>query len=165
MKKMEAEDNINQKNINDKWLDNIYEILIRLEGYERLANEGCNSLMEYLQSIAQNPNIDFATLQKKNYDMFITEFEILLNNVRHLVDSKTFLKMRIKLNSLIASEDEAGGFLDMRVDMIQHTEWYVLKPEFYNAQRQISELRGLAVNSLWKLLSPSAKENLEGMPQ
>jgi len=159
------EDNINQKNITDKWLDNVYEILMRLEGYERLAKEGCNSLMEYLQSIAQNPNIDLATLQKKNYDMFITEFEVLLNNIKHLVDNKTFLKMRIKLSSLITYEDEVDGFLDMRVDMLQHREWYVLKPEFYNAQRQMSELRGLAVNSLWKLLSPNAKENFEGLPQ
>jgi len=159
------EDNINQKNITDKWLDNIYEILMRLEGYERLAKEGCNSLMEYLQSIAQNPNIDLATIQKKNYDMFITEFEILLNNIKHLVDKTIFLKMQIKLYRLIKTEKEVGGFLEKRFDMLQHSEWSVLKPEFYSALRQISELRGIAVSSLWKMLSPNAKENLEGLPR
>jgi len=159
------EDNINQKNITDKWLDNIYEILMRLEGYERLAKEGCNSIIEYLQSIAQNPNIDLATIQKKNYDMFITEFEVLLNNIQHLVDKTIFLKMQIKLYRLIKTEKEVGGFLEKRFDMLQHTEWSVLKPEFYSALRQISELRGIAVSSLWKMLSPNAKENLEGLPR
>lgn len=162
---METESNINQKNITEKWLDNIYEILIRLEGYERLSRDGGNSLMEYIQSIAENPNIDLATLQKKNYDFFITEYEVLLNNIRHLIDKATYLKMKMKLNALNNYEDEIDGFLEFKVDMVRKMEWYVLKPEFYNALRQISELRGLAVSSLWKMLSPSAKENIEGMPQ
>ncbi len=161
--KMEGQDNINQKNITDKWLDNVFEILMRLEGYERLAKEGCSSLIEYVQ----NPQIqiDMAQIQKKNYDFFITEFEVLLNNIRHLIDAKTYLKMQIKLNHLFQFENNVGGFLELKVDMMQHKEWYVLSPEFYDALRDMSLLRGIAVSSLWKMLSPNAKENFEGLPR
>ncbi|MCX6748216.1 MAG: hypothetical protein NT076_01280 [Candidatus Pacearchaeota archaeon] len=164
---MEDSDNVNQKNITDKWLDNVYQSLMKLEDYERLAKEGCSSIVEYVQSISQNKNfqMDMAQLQKKNYDFFITEFEVLLNNIRHLIDKQTYLRMQIKLFSLVSYEQEVDGFLQIKVNQMEHTEWFILKPEFYNNLNQISELRGLAVNSLWKLLSPNAKENLEGLPQ
>lgn len=160
---MENESNINQKNITDKWLDNIFEILMRLEGFERLAKEGCVSVLDYVQ----NPSIqiDMAQIQKKNYDLFIAEFIVLLNNARHLIDAKDCLKMQLKLNALSDFENEIGGLLETRSNMLQNREWFVLKPEFDYAVSEISSLRGLAVTSLWKVLSPNAKENLEGLPK
>lgn len=157
----------NQRNINEKWLDNIYEILMKLETYERLAKEGCSTIIEYIQSSMQNANfnLDMAQLQKKNLDFFITEFEVLLNNVKHMVDKNKFLKMQLKLARLISYEEEVDGFLEVRIDMIQHSETYILKPEFSYAQKLISELRGMAVSSLWSILSPKAKESLDRTPQ
>lgn len=149
------------KNITDKWLDNIFETLMRLEGYERLAKEGCNSILEYVQV----QNLDLATIQHKNYEMFISEFEIILNNTRHLIDKKTYLQITLKLNALKNFEQEVGGFLDVKFNQMQHTEHCVLKQEFYFAENEISKLRGILVSSLWKYLSPNSKESFEGLPR
>lgn len=160
---MEEQDNINQKNITDKWLDNIYEILMRLEGYERLAKEGCISILDYVQNPAIE--LDMAQIQNKNYNLFITEFEVLLNNVKHLIDAPMYLKMMIKFNSLLKFENELGGYLKRMYNDVEHRQWYEIKPEFYYAQRQITALRGMAVESLWKLLTPNARESFKGMPK
>ena len=38
------DNNISEKNINERWLDNLYEGLMRLQHHERLMLEGCASL-------------------------------------------------------------------------------------------------------------------------
>ena len=150
-----------QKNITDKWLDNIFESLMRLESYERLMKEGCEGILEYVQ----NPNINLADIQYKNYTLFITEAEILIEDTKHLIDKKRFLDITLLLNWIKNYEEEVDGFLERKYDMLQHQEWNEIKPEFRIIFSRVSKLRGMFVSSLWKLLSPSAKENMGGLPQ
>lgn len=150
-----------QKNITDKWLDNIFECLMRLEQYERLMKEGCESILEYVQ----NPNINLADIQYKNYNLFITEAEILFEDTKHLIAKDKFLNISILLNWIKNYDCDKGGLLKRVDDHIAHEHWNELKPEFSNVIPQVSRLRGLFVSSLWKLLSPSAKENMGGLPQ
>jgi len=150
-----------QKNITDKWLDNIFECLMRLEHYERLLKEGCESIIEYVQ----NPNLCLADVQYKNYNLFIAEVEILMEDTRHLIDKEKFLNISLLLNYIKKYEDDVGGFIETKYDMVEHTQNNQMKFEFSNILPKISKLRGLFVSSLWKLLSPSAKENMGGLPQ
>lgn len=150
-----------QKNITDKWLDNIFESLMRLEGYERLMKEGCESILEYIQG----SNLSIGDIQYKNYSLFITEAEILIEDTKHLIDKKRFLDISLLLTWIKKYEDEVDGFLEHKYDMVQHEEWNEVKPEFRFVFSKISRLRGMFVSSLWKLLSPSAKENMGGLPQ
>jgi len=150
-----------QKNITDKWLDNIFECLMRMETYERLIKEGCESIMDYVQ----NPNLSIGDIQYKNYSLFITEAEILIEDTKHLIDKKRFLDISLLLNWIKNYENDIGGFLEHKHDMLKHEEWNEVKPEFRMVFSRISRLRGMFVSSLWKLLSPSAKENMGGLPQ
>lgn len=145
-----------QKTITDRWLDNLYESLMRLEQYEKLAREGCESLMEYVQ----NPNLDLALIQNKNYGLFITELEITLNNCRHLIDKDKRLKITLEIKSILKKELEVKGFLSEKRDLVMHTTRNVLKPSFYIVLRKISALRRDLVSSLWFILSPKAKDIL-----
>lgn len=150
-----------QKNITDKWLDNIFECLMRLEQYERLMKEGCESIMDYVQ----NQNLSIGDIQYKNYSFFVTEAEILMEDTKHLIDKKKFLEISLLLTWIKRYEEDIGGFLEHKHDMLNHEEWNEVKPEFRIVFSRVSRLRGMFVSSLWKLLSPSAKENMGGLPQ
>ena len=150
-----------QKNITDKWLDNIFECLMRLEQYERLLKEGCESILDYVQ----NPNLNLADIQYKNYNLFITEAEILLEDTKHLIAKDKFLSISLLLKWIKNYEVDKDGLIKRVNDFVQHEYWNELKPEFSLVLPKISKLRGLFVSSLWKLLSPSAKENMGGLPQ
>lgn len=145
-----------QKTITDKWLDNLYESLMRLEQYEKLAREGCESLMEYVQ----NPNLDLALIQNKNLGLFITEFEITLNNGKKVIDKKEYLNMTLGIRRILKKELEVKGFLTEERDLVMHTTKNVLKPSFYIVLREISALRRDLVGSLWFILSPKAKDTI-----
>jgi len=150
-----------EKTINDKWLENIFESLMRLEGFERLMRNGCQNLLEYIQ----NGNINLADVQYKNYQLFITETEILIQDTRHLIDKNKFLQISLLLGLIKNYEREVEGFLKTNYNDLTHSQTNELKLEFLNIFSKVSKLRGLFVSSLWKLLSPSAKENIGGLPQ
>lgn len=150
-----------QKNITDKWLDNIFESLMRLQGYERMLKEGCGSVLEYVQ----NPEINLADIQYKNYTLFMTEVEIILGDTRHLIDKQKFLNLSILFKVIKEIENEAEGFIYTQYDMVNHTEWRELKPDFELVKPKVSQIRSMLVSALWKLLSPSARENMGGLPE
>lgn len=138
------------RNFADKWLNNIFEVLMRIEDYERLAKNGCITILDYVQ----NPDLDLAVIQERNYQLFMTEVEIILNDIKHFVNKKEMLKLIIKFNLIKSIEKDVNGFLDVRVNYIAHTSENVLKPEYYNIHSLISELRGLLVTCLLEFINP-----------
>ncbi len=62
-------------NISDLWLKNIFENVKNLESMERLAREGCVSLLEF----AQMDSRMLPEIQYKNLKMMISEIELLLS--------------------------------------------------------------------------------------
>lgn len=145
-----------EKTISNQWLENIFSSLMKLETYERLLKEGCSGILEYIT----NPNINLADIQYKNYKLFLTEMEIIIENTKHLIEKEKYLQISILFNSIKKFEKEVGSFLYTQYDMVGHNEWSELKPEFERVKPKISRLRSLLVSALWKILSPSAKENL-----
>lgn len=159
---MENNEQNSQKNITDKWLDNIFTCLMRLEEYERLAKEGCRSLLDYMQ---QGSSIDLADLQYKNYSMFLTEVGIIMNNVKNVIPKTDFLRIKLLLDDVKKIEKDWGGFLEIRINQIVHEETNYLNDGFYHVIDHLSKIRGILISSLWPMLSPKANENVEGFPQ
>lgn len=65
-------------NINALWLQNIYENIKNLENIERLAREGCSSVMEYMNIPYEHRPLIIGDVQFKNLKLMVTEIHLLL---------------------------------------------------------------------------------------
>lgn len=105
------EDYINSANINERWLQNIYENIKKLEDYERLVREGCASLLDYLQiPLAQRPLIIGLT-QFKNLKFFLTEFRLLLADLTPILDSGKANEYENAISTIDKALEAKGLFL------------------------------------------------------
>ncbi len=153
--------NTSERTINDKWLDNIFNILLRLEDADKLASEGCRSLIDYIES----PDTYLPMIQYKNYLLFLTDFEILINNCKEMMKEGKFEEFVKNLEGLRKAEEKVGGFLKVRTNNIQKTQKFYLRPIFNDALKIISKMRRDIVSCLWSILSPSAQDTSENLPQ
>jgi len=158
---MEIEEKTNQEDTRsfaDKWLNNVFETLMKLEDYERLLKNGCSDIMDFVQ----NKELDLAIVQEKNYQLFMTEIEIILNDINHFIDKKEYLSLLIKFKIIRSKENEANGFLRFNKDLDGYTGNYILKGEFYEIIPYISNLRGMVVTSLLGFYNPKFQKNTDG---
>lgn len=113
------EEFLQSANINEKWLNNIYENIKNLENYERLVREGCQSLLDFMNIPLKDRAVVIGLTQFKNLRFLITEFNLLLadltpiiqnsdkydkilNNIeKALKNEKLFIKSRIDINNQI----------------------------------------------------------------
>jgi len=79
--------------ISSRWIENLFDSLMKLESYERLLKEGCEGILEYVT----NPNLSKADIQNKTYKLFISELEIILENIREMIPKENFLQIFILL--------------------------------------------------------------------
>lgn len=87
------EDFLNTGNINDKWLLNIYENIKKIEEYERLARNGCESIYEFANMSLNRRKIELPETQFKNIKMMVTEFILLVGDLSRMPEAtaKQFL--------------------------------------------------------------------------
>lgn len=112
-------------NINEKWLNNIYENIKKLEEYERLVREGCSSLLDFLQIPIKQREIVLGLTQFKNLRFFVTEFRLLLGDLTPVLEedkAKEFKKVIDKVDTALNNE---GLFIE----------------KVRNADRQIIEVK------------------------
>lgn len=138
------------RHFSDKWLDNIFDVLMRIEEYERLAKNGCRNLSDYLE----NPQIDLAVTQEKNYQFFMTEIQILLNDIKFFIKRENYLKISLKFNSIRKKEKEVGGFLLTFRNYVNQTSKNSIREEFSFVLPLLSELRGMLIQSLFEFINP-----------
>ncbi len=153
--------NSSEKNISDKWLDNIFNILKRLEESEKLAREGCLTILEYVQI----PEKSLPLIQYKNYTLFLTDFQLLINNCQQMIGKKDYDLFIKNLKGLKELESKCKCFLGVKKDHIKRTETYYLKPMFHRSIDIIGKMRRDLITNLWKILSPSADENMDSLPK
>ena len=146
-----------QRNIAEKNLDHNFEILLRIEDYMRMAMNGCITLMDYVQ----DPNLDFAVVQEKNYQLFMMEAITLLHNVEDMIKKEDYLKIKLKMMVISNKEKDVGCFLDVQVDEVAHMSINILKNEFEYIKKDMSELRGLFVKAMFPFLDPTIKKKKE----
>jgi len=96
--------------INQKWLENIYSQLESMQEMERLAREGCNSLMEYLQVPPSMIGIMLPEIQYKNLRFFTLELSMLLNNLRPILKDK-YAEYKNNVDMVITQIDKRNLFL------------------------------------------------------
>jgi hypothetical protein len=104
---------IRTANINETWLLNIYENIKKIENYERLAREGCTSVMEYVQMPIRDREINAGLIQYKNLKILLTEFILLLADL-----TPTIRKDKIK---------EFHDALDSLENIIQNENYLLVK--------------------------------------
>ena len=80
------EEFVQTANINEKWLENIYENIKKLEDYERLVREGCQSLLDFMNIPERNRPIVIGLTQFKNLRFMITEFTLLLADLTPILE-------------------------------------------------------------------------------
>jgi hypothetical protein len=149
------------KNINEKWLENIFNSLMRMKEAEKRLWEGCTDLLEFVNT----DQMQLPIIQSKNYDLFILETEILLADVKSQIDENVAKEIKIKIKNLRELEKIKKGFLGIKRNYIDKTKEYFIKPSFVVAKEEISEIREKLVSALWKILSPNAKESMGEMPR
>ena len=105
-----SEDNLESSNINFKWLNLIYTQLENIQIMERLAREGCESLVEYLQIPYEARRIVIPDTQYKNLKFMVMELDILISNLAPIIKDKT-KEYKNKLSSVMAIIDKRDMFL------------------------------------------------------
>lgn len=142
------------KNISQMFVANLFDSLMRLQEYERLSREGCRSILEYVQI----PTLQIAQIQHENYHIFLTEFNILLINVKKLINEKEYNEMLKKYNALINWEKEHGSLLQIQRNEVKKSKKFYLADGFSVFLDKISELRALMTYALWDLIKPTGTE-------
>lgn len=152
-----------QKTISNEWMLNVFNILKALEHYERLARQGVTDLEEYIQQLNMKVQEDSVIMiRHKNYQMFMMEFDILLRNTKNIMEKEKYDEILTVYNKMQEKEQEQGGLIKTIHNQISGRKKKTLKNNFLEFEKGISLLRGLAVDSLWKVLTPTSQDG--GLP-
>lgn len=95
---------IESANINLKWIENIYDNIKKIEEYERLAREGCSSILEYVQYPVRNRNVFLCDIQYKNLRMLLNEFILIIPDIVPVigdVESQKFMDVLNRIKDVI----------------------------------------------------------------
>lgn len=120
------EDFVQSANINAKWLENVYENIKNLEKIERLAREGCSSLMEYLNIPANKREIMIGEAQYKNLRFFTSEFILLLSDLTPIITDEKVNNIKYILKNISSS--------------LKNNRNLFIK-DIYNSQRQLTQVK------------------------
>jgi hypothetical protein len=91
---------LQSSNINALWLQNVYENIKNLENLERMAREGCTSLMEYLSIPMDTQKIISADVQYKNLRFIVTETHLLLGDLTPILSQEKLKVFRDNLKQV-----------------------------------------------------------------
>jgi hypothetical protein len=137
-------------NINFKWLENIYEQLKNIQDMERLALEGCGSLMEYLQVPYEMQLLLLPEVQYKNLKFICREINILTDNLSPILKEKT-KSYKEKLKPVLDDINNRGLFLkEVRRDnkIFQLT----ITPLFGKTINYVCDIKSQLINDIGHIL-------------
>jgi len=84
-----------KKDFSNRWLDNIFDCLERLELYERQLKMGFEDLQQYIILLKYSkPVLKTKKTQLKAVELMITEIGILLNNSEKVIKNLVMQKLR-----------------------------------------------------------------------
>ncbi len=131
-------------NISEKWNENIFENIRNLEKMDRYAREGCDSIMEFAQ-LLNNPNynIIIKEVQYKNAKMMLSEIQLLLTDIRIIIDDEFYNKIKKLTGNLQKYINKRNLFI---VESYDTTKGRIigmeLTPLFYSLLEKLCKLRG-----------------------
>lgn len=103
-------------NINEKWLNNVYENIKKMEEHERLSREGCESLFDFLRMSYEHRKVIIGSTQFKNLSFFITEFGLLLTDLSPVIKKDTLKKFKNTLDTIEKALGTKALFIDEHYD-------------------------------------------------
>jgi Na+/phosphate symporter len=142
------ENPIGSVNINAKWIENIFENIKNLEMLERLAREGCESIIDYNQLILQgiDMNQHLANIKYKNLTMFYNELILLLNDIYLNLDETEWKKLRSLLDELKPYIGVEKLFLKKTFSRVKNRQTSIKTTPFYD--QMIDSLSSLKLEIL-----------------
>lgn len=154
---MENKEQFESTNINTRWLENIYEQLRTIQNMERLAREGCNSIMEYMEIPFNIRPMILVDVEYKNLRFMALEMDILIGNLAPILKEKTEIYNN-KLNILMINLDNRSLFLkeikkDNRVVMIEPL------PFLYSSTAYLSNIKTSLIKDIGHLLYIEQQDN------
>lgn len=138
-------------NINGLWLQNIFENLKNLENLQRVANEGCTSLMDYMQLTQQQRDIFLADTQYKNLRYIVTEIELLLTDLTPVLRDKAD-EYRNQLDLVKKDIDVASLFITEQVSEDHRIMYRKVTPYFWETIKYLTKLKIEIIKAISKLL-------------
>lgn len=147
---MVGQEEFESTNINIRWLENIYEQLRTIQSMERLAREGCNSIMEYLQIPLQSRQVILSDVEYKNLRFMALEMDILISNLAPILKTKTE-EYNKKIDFLLNNLDKQELFLKQikkngQVVMVEPL------PFLYQSINYLSNIKGDLIKDIGHLL-------------
>jgi len=147
-------------NISEKWNENIYENIRNLENMERYAREGCGSIMEFAQ-LLNNPNYNMIIkeVQYKNAKMMLSEIQLLLTDIRIIIDDEFYDKIKKLTEGLEKYINKRELFLLERFDTTKSKIIGMeLTPFFYKILDKLCELRARIIFEISPILFVKKEE-------
>lgn len=118
-------------NINEKWLDNIYENIKNIEKLERYAREGCESLIEFLNIPFNQRAYILGEVQFKNLKLLISEFKLLLGDLSPLLEESKTKPYIEFINKVQKAINRRGLFIQSEYDLNGNIKSAIPTPFFY----------------------------------
>lgn len=118
-------------NINDKWLLNIYQNIIKIEEYETLARDGCSSIYEYANMSMERRKIEIPETQFKNIKMMVTQFILLVGDLSPKMSKDTsdkFLEVIESIDKALRYNEDL--FIERNLDVNRNLKEVLLLPRF-----------------------------------
>lgn len=147
-------------NINSLWTNNIYENLKNLENMERIAREGCQSLLEYLSIPSYTRQIIIADTQYKNLKFMITELRLLMTDLTPVMDEtahKNFMDIVERLTTTIENREM---FVDENYSAVKQSIVSSKTTPFFNETLDyISKMKRNIIKEIAHLLYIKPNEN------
>lgn len=129
-------------NINEKWLQNIYENIKKMEEHERLSREGCEDLLDYIRIPSDQRKIIIGSLQYKNLNFLITEFNLLLTDLSPVVDSNKVKSFRDTLETIENALPNITLFIEEKYDLNGRLTETMPTPFFFQTIKALNRLKG-----------------------
>ncbi len=152
-------ENYETTNIHLKWLEVIFNQLKRIQDFERLANEGCLSIIDYFQYTDEYYNVLLPEIQYKNLRFLLLEMNMLIKNLSPILkkDEKEEKYLK-KLEPVNNSINNRKLFL---TDIKQNNKLIkvIPKPFLYKTISYLNEINRELTNDIKYLLYIPESEN------
>lgn len=123
---------IESSNINSKWLENIYENIKNIEALNRLALEGCQSLIEYIDLTISNKARFIGEIQYKNLRLFLSELDLLLDDISPVIEETSFSKYKESIKLIRKDINKKELFLQVKYNSSTNTVISCTTKPFYD---------------------------------
>lgn len=143
---------ISSVNINTKWLDDIYDNLLKIKKHLRFAKNGADSLDDYIKRLLIEQRFDLIDLQYTNLKLLVTEIAILLDDLAPIIngDSKIDIELFDEIKSRI---DNRNTFIEDTYDTVNKKIIRSnIKKAFVETVKALEKIRGQIIIELKEIL-------------